>query len=224
MSGFVKGKIKKNSDNLFDRAVAAMRRDARRHRKPPKSLLEFTKRAFRKSVLVLIFFFFFLFFLPEMSSFSLNSAGLKPCLRKGNRTAKAETINVRHNTFLRSTSGPAVHTAGPDWLAQLIEKLWRKEASNGLEPPDGDDGRAVGPLQLHRCVVDDVNFYCKTDYSYADRRDLEKSKQIARLYIELWLDRNKEELAVRIFNGGPRGWRKKATDKYWQDIKNYKTD
>ena len=222
MSGFVKEKIKKTHNGLFDRAVTLMRRDARRHRKPPKSLLESIKTACRGGraavwalLLIIIIFVIVL---------SLTSAGLRPCLRKGNRTAKAETINDGKTALLRSASGPAVHTAGPDWLAQLIEKLWRKEASNGLEPPDGDDGRAVGPLQLHRCVVDDVNFYCKTDYSYADRRDLEKSKQIARLYIELWLDRNKEELAVRIFNGGPRGWRKKATDKYWQDIKNYKTD
>ena len=106
-----------------------------------------------------------------------------------------------------------------DWLGTLIQRLWIIESGGRLDPPDGDGGLAVGPLQLHKCVIDDVNRYWRTNFSYADRRDLHKSKQIARLYVTMWLDIHKQEIAARIYNGGPRGWQKKTTDEYWQKIR-----
>ena len=110
-------------------------------------------------------------------------------------------------------------TRPPDyWLDELIEKIWQVESSGRLNPPDGDSGEAAGPLQIHKCVIDDVNRRYGMDFSYADRRDLDKSKQIAKLYVTMWLEFHKQEIAARIFNGGPRGWQKKSTDAYWLKI------
>jgi len=227
MNSFVKEKTKKNHNDLSDcpllqRAVEAIKNQP--VPKMPKTTAEAVKRACRKgnAAVWALMGVMLLLTIIEIISFFLNSAGLRPCLRDENQTAKAETISDTNAVLLQAASGPAFHPAGPDWLDELIEKIWLREASGRLEPPAGDGGKAVGPLQLHRCVIDDVNQFCGADYSYADRLCLEKSKQLARLYIELWLDRNKEELAVRIFNGGPRGWRKNATDKYWLDIQNRK--
>ena len=105
------------------------------------------------------------------------------------------------------------------WLDELIEKIYLVESGGRANPPAGDGGRAAGAMQLHRCVVDDVNFYYGENFSYADRNDVEKAKQMARLYITHWLGVHKEEIAARIYNGGPRGWQKKQTDTYWGKIK-----
>ena len=111
--------------------------------------------------------------------------------------------------------------ADDDWLDDLIEKIWYVESNGRANPPDGDGGQAAGPLQIHKAVVDDVNFhYRKYYFTYDDRYDIKKAKQIAKLYIKLWMERHKEEIAARIFNGGPRGWRKKSTDTYWAKISN----
>ena len=139
--------------------------------------------------------------------------------------------NIQGDTSLELAGGqvcrdtprpPGILQEGSIWLDELIEKIWLTESSGRLDPPDGDGGLAVGPLQLHKCVIDDVNRYWRTNFSYADRRDLHKSKQIARLYVTMWLDIHKQEIAARIYNGGPRGWQKKTTDEYWQRVQKQK--
>lgn len=57
----------------------------------------------------------------------------------------------------------------------LINALVKVE-SKGVRTAIGDKGRAVGILQIHKCVVDDVNRICKTTYTYADRKDAKKSR------------------------------------------------
>jgi len=142
------------------------------------------------------------------------------CFPPGNRQGSCYFSFLCHCLKVGS---PATANAGVpdqvDWLDELIDKLWQVESAGSLNPPDGDGGRAAGPLQIHKCVVDDVNRFCRTDFTYSDRYEPAKAKQITRLYITLWLERNREELAARIFNGGPRGWRKTATNSYWAKVK-----
>jgi hypothetical protein len=103
-----------------------------------------------------------------------------------------------------------------DFADSIVEKLWLLESNGKLNPAAGDNGEAIGPLQLHPGVLLDINKYYGTNFILADRRDLNKSKQIAAMYIAMWLELNSEEIAVRIFNGGPRGWRSKNTDEYYK--------
>lgn len=115
-------------------------------------------------------------------------------------------------------SPPATGHSDVDWLDELIEKIWFVESTNRLNPPDGDGGNAVGPLQIHQCVLRDVNERYGTNFVRKDLRKLETARIVARLYISMWMEGHKEEIAARIFNGGPRGWRKKSTDTYWERI------
>ncbi|MCJ7777634.1 MAG: hypothetical protein MUP16_04905 [Sedimentisphaerales bacterium] len=111
-----------------------------------------------------------------------------------------------------------LHQPENDWLDELIERIWTVESGRQLAPPDGDGGQAIGPLQIHQCVLDDVNKHYGTNYTRSDLRRSGKAKIIARMYIEMWMERHKEEIACRIFNGGPRGWNEKSTDNYWSKI------
>ena len=113
---------------------------------------------------------------------------------------------------------PAIDLNQPDWLDNLIEKIRFVETGGLAAVPDGDRGLACGPLQLHSCIVDEVNRYCNTRFSYADRYNIQKARQLARFYISFWMAQQKEEIAARIFNGGPRGWSKCGTDEYWKKI------
>jgi len=105
-----------------------------------------------------------------------------------------------------------------EWLDGLLDKIWTVESGRQLCPPDGDGGQAVGPLQIHCCVLEDVNMRYGTKFTRSDLREIKTARLIAQLYIRLWMNIYKEEIAARIFNGGPRGWRKKSTDAYWVKI------
>lgn len=108
------------------------------------------------------------------------------------------------------------------WLDELIDKIHFVESSGRLNPPDGDGGRAVGPMQLHKCVVDDVNYFYKTNYKYEDRRDIDKSREIAKLYITMWMEKHREQIAALIFHYGPSAW-KQDVDGYWKKIRDENT-
>ena len=87
--------------------------------------------------------------------------------------------------------------------------------------------RAVGVLQIWKIVVDDVNRIQKKEvFTYKDRSDRLKSLRMAEIYLTHYgrylekkgVEVNMEVLA-RVFNGGPTGYKKKSTEKYWKKVK-----
>ena len=111
-------------------------------------------------------------------------------------------------------------------IDKLIAVLMMIE-SGGNPNEIGDNGKAVGILQIHKIVIDDVNRIYGTDYRYDDRTDVKHSDSICRLYLAYWGDKYEQEMDMkpsletyaRIWNGGPRGWNKKSTIKYWNKVK-----
>ncbi len=99
--------------------------------------------------------------------------------------------------------------------------------SEGNPNAVGDNGRAVGILQIWKITIDDVNRILGYQaYSYDDRYSPEKSKEIFEIYVEYYggiyrqttgLEPTDETYA-RIWNGGPKGWRKDSTDYYWYKV------
>jgi hypothetical protein len=92
----------------------------------------------------------------------------------------------------------------------------------------GDGGKAVGIMQIHPCVITDVNYFCKSNYKNSDRRDTEKSFEICQKYLTYWGSVYEERTALKctaevyakIWNGGPFGWKKEGAvkerlDRYW---------
>jgi hypothetical protein len=105
--------------------------------------------------------------------------------------------------------------------------LLAKVESNNNPSCIGDNGNAVGVLQIWKIVIDDVNRILKqTKFTYADRSDPVKSFEIAKVYLNHYCKEDSTyEIISRRWNGGPKGDQKIATLKYWekvkQEIKNY---
>lgn len=101
------------------------------------------------------------------------------------------------------------------------------EESRGIDCAIGDDGEALGRYQLHRIYVDDVNRIAKTNYTYDDRLDAEKSLTMVKIYLDYYGKRYTaltgkpvtDEVMARIHNGGPDGFRKQSTVEYWNRVK-----
>lgn len=84
----------------------------------------------------------------------------------------------------------------------------------------GDNGAAVGILQIHKEVVVDVNRRYGTSYTLADRKSIVKSREICRKYLLMHAGPNAtDEKYARIWNGGPKGHRKQSTKNYWLKVK-----
>lgn len=102
----------------------------------------------------------------------------------------------------------------------LVESSGNSGAVNHSE-------NAVGLYQIRPAYVQDANEYAR----WIGRHDLHfihpddmfcpvKSEQVMILYMMRYAGENPTpEKIARIHNGGPRGYRKTATESYWQRVK-----
>jgi hypothetical protein len=96
----------------------------------------------------------------------------------------------------------------------------------------GDSGKSFGILQIQQGAIDDVNRVYGTDYIHQDAFDINCAEEIFELYIKLWTSKLEkrqnraatEEDIVRIWNGGPQGWRRDSTLDYLKKYKYYKAE
>jgi len=111
-------------------------------------------------------------------------------------------------------------------MMKLIPILCQIESGN-YHMAVGDNGEAIGVLQIHKCVVDDVNRVYGKNFSYDDRMYVSASKLICLLYIGYWGRKYYEnygkeptmETYAKIWNAGPRGYEKQKAEKYWEKVK-----
>ena len=102
--------------------------------------------------------------------------------------------------------------------------------SGGNDHAIGDNGQAVGCLQIHPCVVEDVNRISGVTpparvFLRSDRTDRGMSVIMCRVYLQHYAVKDRlgrepslEDLA-RIWNGGPDGYKKPATKPYWIKVR-----
>ena len=109
-------------------------------------------------------------------------------------------------------------------FSALINALIAVE-SGGRADAVGDNGKALGILQIWKIVTDDVNQIYGTRYKWRDALDPLKAKVICTQYLkhyarpELIGTMNPYEAAARIWNGGPNGHHKASTYAYWLRVK-----
>ncbi len=93
----------------------------------------------------------------------------------------------------------------------------------------GDHGTSFGILQIRQIAIDDVNHVYGTTYFHQDAFNVTCAEEIFDLYITIWANKLEKrhgreatiEDIVRIWNGGPRGYQKKATIQYYNKYKKY---
>ena len=107
--------------------------------------------------------------------------------------------------------------AAPD--ASFFRALHIVETGGKLGPTIGDQGRALGPLQIHKSYHADSRV--AGDYSRC--ADLEYSKRVVTAYLQRYAPTayaaGNVEVLARIHNGGPKGATKPATKSYAIKIK-----
>lgn len=114
-------------------------------------------------------------------------------------------------------------------LPEIREVLKQVETNNN---PDamGDDGCSFGVLQIRMGAIQDVNRIYGTNYVHNDAFNVKKSERIFDLYLTIWskqLVKREGRVAtaedvVRIWNGGPVGYKKNSTKYYFEKYLKFK--
>lgn len=106
--------------------------------------------------------------------------------------------------------------------ALLIAALEGAETDHGRNITVGSYGE-LGILQIQEQVVQDVNRIYGTGYKHTDALNRVHARTICTVYLDYWGrhyhkrtgKRPTNEVLARIWNGGPMGWIKPATKRYW---------
>ena len=106
-------------------------------------------------------------------------------------------------------------------LHSLISALMIVESS-GNDQAIGDNGRAIGPLQIHRSVVLDVNRITGSNYRHQDMTNRAQARAVCEAYLRHYgKGCSTEQLARKWNGGGPSGDKKKSTEAYWAKVKKH---
>ncbi len=90
--------------------------------------------------------------------------------------------------------------------------------SGGNDQAIGDNGRALGPLQIHKAVVVDVNRFTGSHYRHQDMTNRVAARAVCEAYLTHYGRGATTEQLARKWNGGPTGDRKTATLPYWRKV------
>jgi len=105
---------------------------------------------------------------------------------------------------------------------QIFDALIQVESS-GNDEAIGDNGNAIGCLQIWKAYWHDATEFSNVGGTYKDCFRREYAKKIVNAYMmryckEAWLTGD-WEIVARIHNGGPKGHLKTATKKYWLKVR-----
>lgn len=110
-------------------------------------------------------------------------------------------------------------------IAQLILAIIQVESGNNMMAV-GDNGKAYGCMQIHAAYVKDVNRIWGTNFNHNDAFDKMAAMEMFLIYTRHYADKMEDKLnrtatfedLARIHNGGPNGWKKQSTKKYWAKV------
>jgi hypothetical protein len=105
-------------------------------------------------------------------------------------------------------------------ISNLISALIIVESS-GNDRAIGDQGRAIGCLQIHKAVVADVNKFTGSNYQWQQMTNRAQARAVCQAYLEHYGRGASTEQLARRWNGGPTGDRKSATEAYWTKVKKH---
>ena len=119
-------------------------------------------------------------------------------------------------------TGISLHAHATD--DRFFRALHQVESSGRTGKVVGDNGKALGPLQIHREYFRDaVESDPSLGQNYNQVTDLGFAKRVVTAYLKRYapkaLATNDLETLARVHNGGPRGHKNPATLGYWNKVK-----
>ena len=105
-------------------------------------------------------------------------------------------------------------------ISNLISALIIVESSEN-DMAIGDNGKAIGPLQIHKAVVLDVNRITGSHYRHQDMTNRAQARAVCEAYLQHYGRGASTEQLARRWNGGPSGDKKQATESYWAKVKKH---
>tara|TARA_Y100001937_G_scaffold98018_1_gene133621 strand:- start:638 stop:1108 length:471 start_codon:yes stop_codon:yes gene_type:complete len=114
-----------------------------------------------------------------------------------------------------------------------LEKLLRAiriVESNDNPDAVGDNGDAIGCYQIHYSYWLDAKNHCQLDGDYSSCYDREYATEVVLCYADLYTTEERlgreptEEDFSRNHNGGPNGYKKESTKKFWNKVKKVKDE
>ena len=108
---------------------------------------------------------------------------------------------------------------------QLVHAMINVE-SRGNDSAFCASEKAVGCLQIRPIMLREVNRLLRRSgsdkrFSLTDRWSREKSIEIFDTWRSLSHPDDSDEVVARCWSGGPKGWKRKATDRYWEKVTAY---
>lgn len=127
-----------------------------------------------------------------------------------------------HKPATASMHAPIQNASFDDFL----NAIHQVESSGRANPPDGDNGRAIGPYQIWKAYWQDaVQFDPSLGGTYQDCRNQDYAKRVVaaylRRYAKPFLKSGNLEALARIHNGGPQGYRNPRTLGYWKKVQQH---
>ena len=107
---------------------------------------------------------------------------------------------------------------------RILDAIMQVETGGHEDPSNavGDNGKAIGPFQIHMCYWQDAVAHDKSiGGCYADCRDEAYARRIVMAYLSRYCKWWDNETVARIHNGGPKGASKSATLGYWRKVQKH---
>jgi hypothetical protein len=130
--------------------------------------------------------------------------------------------------FFGDPTANAIENPRFEKILDAIEQV--ESSGRGKNTPDGDNGKAIGPFQIHMAYWRDACQYDITlaESNYERCREPDYARRVVRAYLRRYAKGNLEnpEVLARIHNGGGgimsknrngRAWRN--TTEYWNKVK-----
>lgn len=107
---------------------------------------------------------------------------------------------------------------------QILAAIRFVESGDRDDVPDGDDGKAIGPYQIHRVYWEDaLRAEPALGGDYQDCRRRAYAERVIAAYMQRWVPAEwadgDAEVIARVHNGGPFGPGKAATKGYWERVR-----
>jgi hypothetical protein len=106
-------------------------------------------------------------------------------------------------------------------LTTLELAIWEQETNKRTGIIWGDQGDSLGPLQISEAAFIDSG----VQGEWKDCRYLSVSLEVFRKYQQRYANARRlkriptNQDRARIWNGGPNGWKRNSTLKYWHSVK-----